>query len=93
MRYLKVRGRPGVLVANPHMLTANPPQYAGQRRKKDAAKLREQVERYDPCEEVVLDEPSLRKAITRDELELLGVGNGKDAASVVWVAPAPGKDS
>ena len=81
-RYLKVRGAKGILLADPHALHAEPRRYAGQRMTKpDAAEYRD---RFEPCEQVIADDPMLRKAITRGEIELLAVGVGADLDSIKW---------
>jgi hypothetical protein len=86
-RYLKVRGKPGVLVANPYALDASPRRYAGQRRKVNAADFREEFERYEPVEEALVDDRALRKAARAGELEVLSEGTGVSAGKISWIVP------
>lgn len=88
-RYLKVRGKPGVLVANPHVLDASPRRYAGQQRKANAAKLREEAQRYEPVEEVLVDDRALRKAARMQEIEVLAEGTGASVSDVRWIEITP----
>lgn len=83
-RYLKVRGQRGKLVANPYALGTNPRRYAGQKFVVKDPVPREHVDRYEPCEEVLVDEPSLRKAAKRGELDILSEGDGERADLVTW---------
>ncbi len=71
MRFLLVRGKAALLVANPHV-EANPRRYAGQ----TMIALPDDAdghhhERFEPCEEVIADDPSLRSAVAHGDLELL----------------------
>lgn len=100
-RFLKVRGKPDCIVPNPH---GDARRYVGKVAKpvvtdaKPDASL-SLVDLFDDREEVIRDEPALRKAIASGHLDLLAVGIGKTADSVVWPAvpaadvPVPEKSS
>ena len=93
-RYCKVRGKPGVLVANPHALDANPRRFAGQALKADQPKLAEYCDRFEPCDEVLLDDPHLREAGRRGELASYSVtvaANHEAARAAFDKAPAAPK--
>lgn len=88
-RFLKVRGKPGCIVPNPH---GEARRYVGKTPKvfpPDAPRDPglSLVDMYDDTDEVIRDEPSIRRAIPK-HLDLIAVGVGKDAESVVW-ASAP----
>jgi hypothetical protein len=80
-RFVKVMGRPGLLVANPHAVGSDPPRFAGQRRKsgpvEDAAGL---VDFYEPAEEILKWDDHLQTAIGKGEL--VQVGDRVDAKDV-----------
>jgi len=96
-RFLKVRGKPGLLVAHPGAMSASPRRYAGQQFDAGAPADAKTVERYLPVEEVLEDGTSLRRAIGDGELDLVGecvAKNHADTASAQWLvktAPAPVK--
>lgn len=88
-RFLKVRGKPGCIVPNPH---GDARRYIGKVAKPVVIDAKpdpslSMVDMFDDSEEVIRDEPSIRKAIPK-HLDLLAIGVGKDAESVVW-ASAP----
>ena len=87
-RFLKVRGKPGCIVPNPH---GEARRYVGKVAKvfpPDAPRdvSLSLVDMYDGAEEVIRDEPSIRRAVKSEHLDLLAIGVGKDAESVVWPA-------
>lgn len=96
-RFLKVRGKPGLLVAHPGAMGASPRRYAGQQFNAAADPTEKTVNRYVPVEEVLEDGPSLRRAIGDDELELVAecaAKNHAETARAQWLvkaAPAPVK--
>jgi len=72
-RFLKVKGKPGLLVAHPNALTAVPRRYAGQRYAPPAdAQGVKTIDRYMPVEEIVEDSSSIRAAVSAEELEQIG---------------------
>ena len=86
-RYLKVRGKPGVLVEGvdvPQLAHAHtaPRPYVGQAMRPNAHEIKEHAERYEPREQVVLDdaEHHLRRAAKDGDLELLGECVASDLA-------------
>lgn len=93
-RYLKVRGKPGCIVPNPH---GDARRFVGKERKPVEPDAKPDpslslVDMFTDREEVIEDEFSLRRAIASGHLDLLAKGVGKDADSVAWepvVAPAP----
>ena len=96
-RFLKVRGKPGCIVPNPH---GEARRYVGKVAKAfqpDAPRdvSLSLVDMYDDAEEVIRDEPSIRRAIKSEHLDFIAAGVGKDAENVVWpaAAPAPEKTS
>lgn len=96
-RFLKVRGKPGCIVPNPH---GEARRYVGKVAKvfpPDAPRdvSLSLVDLYNDTEEVIRDEPSIRRAIASSHLDLIAVGVGRDAESVAWpaVAAAPEKTS
>lgn len=93
-RYLKVRGKPGQLVANPHVLDANPRRFAGQRSvyredPKPGEKAIEFADRYEPVDEVLLDHPDLRTASRDGEIVVVAEGIGDAIESVEWRTTPP----
>jgi hypothetical protein len=73
-RTVTVRGKPGVLVQNPHALEANPRRCLGQKFvpvAPDAAPDPDVTKRYVPVVETVVDHPLVRKALRRGEVELV----------------------
>ena len=66
-RFLLVRGRQGVLVANPHAIGSNPMRVAGQRLRVDPPKGALHT-LFEPCDEVMLDSPDLRAACKAGDL-------------------------
>lgn len=87
-RFLKVRGKPGCIVPNPH---GEARRYVGKVAKvfpPDAPRdvSLSLVDMYDDTEEVIRDEPSIRRAVASAHLDLIAVGVGRDAESVVWPA-------
>lgn len=81
-RYLKVRGVKGILLADPHALHAEPRRYAGQRMTRpDAAEHRD---RFEPCEQVIADDPMIRKAEAKGEIEILAIGTGESIDKIEW---------
>jgi hypothetical protein len=92
-RFMKVRGKPGVLVADPGALDANPRRYAGMRAKADAPEGTEYADRFEPCEQVCRTDASLEKACQRKDLYLVAEcrADGFDAAIKLMAAkPAKG---
>lgn len=84
-RFLKVRGKPGCIVPNPH---GDARRYIGKVAKPVAVDAKPDpslslVDMFDDREEVIQDEPSIRKAIPK-HLDLLAIGVGKDAENVQW---------
>lgn len=88
-RFLKVRGKPGCIVPNPH---GEARRYVGKVAKvfpPDAPRdvSLSLVDMYDDIEEVIRDdaaERAVRNAIKSEHLYLLAEGKGKDAESVTW---------
>ena len=78
-RYLKVKGKPGLLMANPWALGANPPRYAGKRRDAALDGEQEHSERYRDVPEVLLQHVDILNAIADGDLELLGKCIASDA--------------
>lgn len=72
-RFVKVMGRPDLLVANPHAVGSDPPRFAGQRRRpgpvEDPGGL---VDFYEPFEEVLLWNDHIQTAIAKGELRQIG---------------------
>ncbi len=87
---MKVRGKPGVLVADPGALDANPRRYAGMRAKADCPAGTEYADRFAPVEQVCRTDVSLEKACQRGDLELLAEckADGFDAAIKAMTAAA-----
>ncbi len=84
-RFMKVRGKPGVLVADPGALDANPRRYAGMRAKSypDGAPAgTEYADRFEPCDQVCRTDVSLEKACQAGDLCLIAEckADGFDAA-------------
>jgi hypothetical protein len=72
-RYLKVKGKPGLPVANPWSIGARPfPRFAGKQRDPALDGEPEHLDRYRDVEEVLPSHNDLLKACARGELELLG---------------------
>ena len=101
-RFLKVRGKPGCIVPNPHgearrYVGKTPKVFPTDSPRDPSLSL---VDMYDDTDEVIRDEPSIRRAIPK-HLDLIAVGVGKDAESVAWagapeaapVAAAPEKST
>lgn len=79
-RYVKVMGKPGLLVANPHALYSDPPRFAGQRRKPGPIEDAEGLsDFYEPVEEVLKWDEHLHTAVAKGELIGLGRCEAKDA--------------
>ncbi len=97
MRFLKIIGNGKDLVANPHASNAEPRRYAGYRSRADQSHVPTQsafgiatvsaLARYEPVEETIADDPTLRKAIARHELILRAEGSGPDHGRIVWSEP------
>jgi hypothetical protein len=81
-RFLKVKGKPGVLVSNPHAHGANPRRYAGKRliATPEPIPNLDLVDRFEDVEELMQESPALRAAIKAGELELVGECVAKDHA-------------
>jgi len=69
-RYLKVRGKVGTLVPNPHIDDRH--RHIGQKRKVDPPKNANYVDLFEPTVEIVTDHQDLRSAASKGELEILG---------------------
>jgi hypothetical protein len=83
-RYLLVRGklssdgRP-IPVSNPHHLDFRPQRFAGMKsRATPPEHVRAPLDLYEPCEEAILDDPLLRKAIRKGELDLIAKVPARD---------------
>lgn len=88
MRYLKVIGNGKDFVQHPFAINAEPRRFAGyQLRPVQPQQHCQLSERYMPREEVIGDEPSLRKAIKNNELTLLQDGIGESQDSIAWGLP------
>ncbi len=83
MRFMKVKGLKGILVANPWALDANPPRKAGQQRKVDGEGCKQITDWYDPCEEILQTEAMIERACQKGELSLLAecVADSHDEAA------------
>jgi hypothetical protein len=84
MRYLKVRGHEGVLVANPHV-DGNPRRYAGQRLVVQDPMPSEHSKRYAPTEEVLRDDAHLRRAAKKGDIDIIAIGSGERVDQVKWL--------
>lgn len=84
-RFLKVRGKPGLLVSHPHV-DADPRRFVGQTMiaMPDDAEGHH-IERHEPTEEVVLDEAIIRVAIRHEELVLIAETTAPTHAKAVAV--------
>ncbi len=78
-RYLMVRGKPGVLVANPWAPLANPRRYAGKVRDAALDGEPEAIDRYRDCNEVLRSHSDLLSAIDAGHLVLIGKCAAVDA--------------
>lgn len=89
-RFLLVRGRQGVLVANPHALGASPMRIAGQRLRPDAPKGPLHT-LFEPCDEVLADHADLRSAARVGDLVLLAecIADDHTAARASMAPPMP----
>jgi hypothetical protein len=88
--YLLVRGKPGLPVGNPWAPMSIPPRFAGWKiREKLADDPDHVLEHYEPCDEVLQDEASLRKAIFKGDLILLreAMAKNQDAAIAKLIPP------
>jgi hypothetical protein len=86
-RFVKVRGRSDLLVANPHALGHNPGRYAGQRHvargADEAADAMGLVDHYEPVDEVMPLDEHIRTAIAKDELAKVDECVARDLAKAV----------
>jgi hypothetical protein len=95
-RFLLVKGKPGLLVANPYALDANPSRFCGMRMKLDELKPgAEYVDHFEPCEEMLLEHADILSCLKKGELELVAkvVANTHDEARASLAAkPKKGGD-
>ena len=87
-RFLKVRGKPGCIVPNPH---GDARRYIGKVAKPVVIDAKPDpslslVDMFDDHEEVIRDDVAIRKAIASGHLDLLAIGVGKTADTVAWPA-------
>lgn len=71
-RYLKVKGKPGRLVADPHSLLSGLRRYVGQHMLPEAPEGTKFAARHVAVEHVVLAHADIERACKAGDLELLG---------------------